>query len=71
MMDEQARRRSRRRDGHAHPQPAIGRGSPQLRRDRPRIAEQPFESAQIKRDLARPQTSMRGENSRATASSAA
>ena len=53
MMDEQTRRGSRRRDGHTHPQPAIRGGPPQLRGDRPRVAEEPFEPAQIKRDLAR------------------
>ncbi len=53
-MDEQTRGGSRARNRHAHTQIAIRGGSPQFLRDRPRIAKQPFETAQIERDLARP-----------------
>ena len=54
MVDEQTRGRSRARNRDAHLQPAIRGGAPQFLRDRPRIAKQPFEAAQIERDLARP-----------------
>jgi hypothetical protein len=53
-VDEETRGGSRARNRHAHTQIAIRGGSPQFLRDRPRIAKQPFETAQIERDLARP-----------------
>ena len=53
MVDEQARRRARAGDRHAHAQTAIGGRAPQLAGNRPRVAEQPLEAVQIERDLAR------------------
>ena len=49
MADEQTRRRARAGNRDAHLQPAIGGRAPQLLGDRPRVAEQPRQPAQIER----------------------
>src|SRR5688572_3686626 len=53
MLDEQARGRTRSRNRDADLQPAVRRRPPQFPGNRPRIAEQPRQAAQVKRDLAR------------------
>jgi hypothetical protein len=60
---------SRAGDRNAHTQSAISSRPSQLLRNRSCVAEQPRQAVQIQHDLVGLQTSMRGENSRATSAS--